>query len=310
LQDSIRCVTIKNDTNNNNSSNSTTPTPPVVTTAGVQFVPFTALMLVALLIVVISKFQYGTTFMFGGMSALIGVLCMLSWIVVAALNIVAASIGVSLFLMLAAVAVHFIINIIFLIKNSLMLRKDEAYQSWKDRRMVNKVCSGFTSSIQVISFKFYLLQFSQLFGAHCLRARLDALSKFSFYDTMMIIDLVSNILAIAASAAGVYFNVDAKGTIFFLCVDCIVVSLVDMLLGLATKKRKGIFDEDTGSQSEIEQLEEGRSKDGKASVTMQKLLSEFHEQPSIANLKDGHETPSVEHEIGRGRPNKVCQEDD
>lgn len=273
-----------------------------VSTTGFQFVPFTALLVVALLIVVISKVQYSTTYLFGGMSALTGVICVVSWIVVVALNIAAGSIGVSLYCMLAAFAVHLVLDVFFLVKNTLMLRSDEAYQAWKQKRIVNKVCSIITSSVSVLSFKIYLLQFSQLFGTYCLRARLDSLSKFSLYDTVMMLDLLSSILAIASSAAGIYFNVEAKSTLFFLCVDCLVVSLVDLLLGLATKKRKGIFDEPIGSESDIEQIEAG-SKDGKGSMTMQKLLSEIHEQPSVMHLKD--EEGNAE---AGGHRNKVAQD--
>lgn len=200
-------------------------------------------MAAELVIVGISKLQYSSTYMFGGMSSLTGLICFVSWIVVAALNITAASIGVSLFLALAAILIHIVLNIVFLVKNSLMLRTDEAYQSWKGARLCNKVSSIVLNCLSALSFKAYLLQFSQLFRAHCFRAKLDSLSKFSFYDTILVVDLLSNILAIAAGAAGAYYNSDAKNVLFFICVDCIVVSLVDLLLGLATKKRKGIFDE-------------------------------------------------------------------
>jgi hypothetical protein len=205
-------VQIQNNTNNtsNNTSNNTNTNTNTSTTNGessvstpiLQLPPFIILLSMWLLIVLISKYQYTNTYMFGAMSAMSGLMCILSWIVLLLVSSIINKniLGVGQYLMMAALVGHLIINVAFLVRNILMLRDDQLYQIWKEKRTCNKVCSIIVSCLSVLSLKVYLIQFSHLFNTLCLKAKLDSLANFSIYDVLAISGLITNLVAIASAS--------------------------------------------------------------------------------------------------------------
>lgn len=244
LVNSSYCKSIVDNSTNNSTNNTSTPT--TTSSPKVVPIPFLIATVVWCLISIISRTQNPNTYLIGCLSSVTGLLCFWCWVVLLGVLLSDSTIpAIAQYLIIVAIAVQVVVNLVFMVLMETAY-KDKKYQEWKERKCKNKTWAFLTSILSLFSFKIYLLQFSKLFNLEIFKACLESIKKFLPYNIMLTVSLLlCNTLALVSSGYSGYYS--TTGTIsqtLLSSVDCVVVTLLDIVFGIVSfkKPKEGFFE--------------------------------------------------------------------
>jgi hypothetical protein len=217
-----------------------------VTTPNTFPVPFSIAGIVLVIACLMSKLQFGQTYLAGAVFAFLGVLEVLALWYFLALYFLDyfSNEPTPLWVALAATGYLYFLNLVAAIAQCVFLCYEKAFKTWRDQSGFHKCFYGFTNVVSLcLSHKFRNILFCKLFTFKIFSAKLDSVHHFRIFNIFSLLSLAHSGGAIFAAAIALQY-VSHRDQVYYECLDVIVLSSVNVLLAFFnTHKENNFFEE-------------------------------------------------------------------
>lgn len=202
-----------------------------LTTSASFPVPFSIASVVVIIACLMSKLQFGHTFISGAIYSLLSICEVGSLGYFLYLYFVQSYFTVPLpFIVgVAAITYMYLLNLLALIVQNCSLCFDRDFTIWMSSRPHKSVAVLVNIIALLICHKFRNILFSKLFNLDIFTAKLDSTSKFKVMNVFSFLSLLHSGAAILAAVVAI-ISAEHLTQLFYACIDVIVVTSINALL--------------------------------------------------------------------------------
>jgi hypothetical protein len=221
-------------------------------------VPFTIAAIVVIIACLMSKLQFGNTFIPG---AIFAILALLEWGALVCFLILYhiaffATFSVPFFLALAALVYLYLVNLSALFLQNFSLYNDQPFTEWL-KETTNKITVIITNIVAtLLNHKFRNILFCKLFTFEFFTAQLESINKFKIINVFSFLSLIHSAAAIAGAALALR-SIIVSTQLYYISIDVIIVTTINAAMAYFNVNKEPDFFPDRQSLSKKIYMEDG-----------------------------------------------------